>query len=169
MKTPQGFRLRKFHRKTQQIDRFTADVDGNHLLDIGVAVLVEPYDKWDDLHDSVAFCLTESISKQEICARLDGWSAKTEIDKNDGLYAEGGDEQEFRGQPGTVIIKDGNQMITTTNIDCIPGQSGAPLMLVDQKTMDVKFEKDVESRHRKTNQRKLIGYYQTLSVTYKVL
>ena len=166
IKTPPQFCLKIFHRETQQIDTFTAEA--NDLHDIGVGVLVEPYDKWDDLHDSVAFCITESINKQEICARFDDWSKKTEIDKDGGLCATLGFEQEFRGQPGTVIIKNGNTMIKTTNIDALLGTSGAPLMLVDEKTMNVKFEKEVEFRDKKMNQRKLIGDYQTLSVTYKV-
>ena len=179
MNTPPNFKRYTFDSEKQQVDDDLDYEDGvtNRLHDIGIGVLTEPYQSWEEANDSVAFCLTQNNNdaqqgthdnEQTICARMDGWSHKTDIDKDDGKFATDEWIQEFRGQPGTVIVKDGNHMIITRNIDNLPGQSGAPLMLVAESTMDVASEEDVESRDRETQERVLVGDYQTLSLCARV-
>ena len=175
MNTHPNFEVCTFNNKKQKFDDDlnSDNYETNTLNDIGIGVLAEPDQSWRETDYSVAFCLTENNNDaqqnthdnvQTIYARLDGWSPKTDIDKDDGKFASEEGEEEFRGQPGTVIVKDGNTMIKTTNIDALPGTSGAPLMLVYQNTMDVDFEENVESRDSKTKQRILVGAYQTLSL-----
>ena len=171
--TPVNFRRCLFNRETQKVEDLDYEDDvRNDLYDIGIGVLAERDESWKETTYGVAFCLTKNNkneqqaahdNQQKMYARMDGWSPRTDIDGQKMLSGE-----EFRGQPGTVFVKDGNQMIKTTNIDNVPGQSGAPLMLIGEHTLDVAFEENVESRDKETQQRILIGDYQTLSICARV-
>ena len=168
LETSEKYVLTKINTKTQQLNVISWNqLQINRLNDIGVAVLQKAHEQWNDTYDSVAFCLTNHNHKnQPICARVDGWSPKTELDKDGGMFAakEGG--QEFRGQPGTVVLEAAKQMIISRNIDVLPGSSGAPLMLVDENTMDKISEEDVNSRDRTKNRRMRAGDYLTLSAVF---